>query len=86
MREWPLSRRDGRSHGQSQRYLPSTGFVSLLKRQVFLLKGMLASNLSEIRSIVPLGWGYFPHASRYFVPGYDHAVPLGQNRFSLSRL
>jgi hypothetical protein len=34
---------------------------------------MLASNLTEICSIVPLGRGYFPHASRHFVPGYDHA-------------
>jgi hypothetical protein len=33
---------------------------------------------AEIRSIVPLGRGYFGHDSRHFVPGYDHAVPPGQ--------
>jgi hypothetical protein len=35
-------------------------------------------NLAEIRSIVPLGRGYFPLDSRHFVPGYYRAVPLGQ--------
>ena len=28
----------------------------------------LAPNRSEIRSIVPLGRGYFPHDARHFVP------------------
>jgi hypothetical protein len=32
-----------------------------------------------IRSIVPLGRGYFPDDSRHFVPGYYRAVPPGQN-------
>ena len=41
---------------------------------------------AEIRSIVPLGLGYFPHDSRHFVPGYDHAVPVGQNTLSPLRL
>jgi hypothetical protein len=33
-------------------------------------------------SIVPLGRRSFPHDSRHFVPGYYHAVPLGQNTVS----
>src|SRR3984957_9517897 len=32
-----------------------------------------------IGSIVPLGRVYLPHDSRHFVPGYDRAVPPGQN-------
>jgi hypothetical protein len=32
-----------------------------------------------IGSIVRLGRGYFPDDSRHFVPGYDRAVPPGQN-------
>jgi hypothetical protein len=43
-------------------------------------------NRPEIRSIVPLGQGYFPDASRHCVPGYDHAVPPGQTTFSSSSL
>src|SRR6202035_3136106 len=46
------------------------------------VKGILASNQSAIGSTVPLGRGYFPDDSRHFVPGYDHAVPPGQNTFS----
>jgi hypothetical protein len=34
---------------------------------------------AKIGSIVPLGRGYFPHDPRHFVPGYDRAVPPGQN-------
>jgi hypothetical protein len=34
---------------------------------------------AKIGSIVPLGRGYFSHDPRHFVPGYDRAVPSGQN-------
>ena len=34
---------------------------------------------AEIGSIVPLGRGNFPHDSRHSEPGYDCAVPPGQN-------
>jgi hypothetical protein len=34
---------------------------------------------AKIGSTVPLGRGYFPHDPRHFVPGYDRAVPPGQN-------
>jgi hypothetical protein len=34
---------------------------------------------AKIGSIVPLGRGYFSHDPRHFVPGYDRAVPPGQN-------
>ncbi len=44
----PEGRSKGRSHCQSQIYLVvETEFMPLLKPQVFLLKGMLASNLSR---------------------------------------
>ena len=49
-------------------------------------KSLSVPEKAEIRSIVPLGRGYFPHDSRHFVPGYDHAVPLGQKTFSPPRL
>jgi hypothetical protein len=39
---------------------------------------VIVSSQAEIRSIVPLGRGYFPHDSRHFVPGYYRAVPPGQ--------
>src|SRR5271166_2634920 len=42
--------------------------------QVFLVQ-------AEIRSIVPLGRGYFPHNPRHFVPGYYQPVPPGQKPF-----
>ena len=35
-------------------------------------------SVAEIRSIVPIGRGHFPHDSRHFVPGYYHAIPLGR--------
>ncbi len=48
------------------------------KRQVFQLKGMLASKLSRDSFSRPAGTDYFPHDSRHFVPGYYHAVPPGR--------
>jgi hypothetical protein len=38
------------------------------------------------RVSVPLGRSIFLHDSRHFVPGYDHAVPPGQDTFSQLRL
>src|SRR5271166_3308263 len=40
-----------------------------------------ASSWAEIRSIVPLGRGYFSHNPRHFVPGYYQPVPPGQKPF-----
>src|SRR5271157_5896758 len=40
-----------------------------------------ASSWAEIRSIVPVGRGYFPHNPRHFVPGYYQPVPPGQKPF-----
>jgi hypothetical protein len=60
--------------------------MPLEKCQVFLLKGVLASNLSRDPFNRPAGVGYFPHASRHFVPGYYHAVPPGRNTFSVQAL
>jgi hypothetical protein len=40
---------------------------------------------AEIRSIVPMGRGYFSRASRHFVPGYYQLVPPGQKPLALPR-
>jgi hypothetical protein len=53
--------------------------MALQKAQVFLLKGMLASNLSRDPFNRPAGTGLFPHDSRHFVPGYYRALPSGQS-------
>jgi hypothetical protein len=43
--------------------------------------------LSKPRSVQSSRWDWaIPHAPRHFVPGYDHAVPPGQNTFSPLRL
>jgi hypothetical protein len=74
MGEWLLSRRD--------RMIVAMHEVSGW-RCIFSLRSYYSRLVqAEIRSIVPLGRGYFPHDSRHFVPGYYHAVPLGQNTFS----
>jgi hypothetical protein len=39
-------------------------------------------NLGEIRLIVPLGRGNFPHDSRHIVPGYYQAVPPDKKPFA----
>jgi hypothetical protein len=82
------SRRDGRSHGQSHRYF----VVEAQPRHEQASARSNAPAASEtpgtpvekfrsdgIGSIVPLGRRYFTHDSRHFVPGYDRAVPPGQN-------
>jgi hypothetical protein len=86
--ERPSSRRDGRSHCQSHRYLSSEieprheqsparrMLLSLQKRQVLPVEKFGSDGIG---SIVPLGRRYFPHDSRHFVPGYDRTVPPGQN-------
>jgi hypothetical protein len=84
MGEWLLSRRDGRSHCQSQEREQKVLAMAGLFSGISLLKHVFVSfyPLAEIRSIVPLGRCYFPHDSRHFVPGYNHAVPPGQNTFA----
>jgi hypothetical protein len=57
-------------------FVVETGFLPLYKPKVFLLKGMLASNLSRDPFNCSTGTGDFPIDSRHFVPGYYHAVPL----------
>src|ERR1700722_10887484 len=54
----------------------------LQKRQVLLLKVRVRWD----RFNRPAGTGYFPHDSRHFVPGYDRAVPPGQNHSPSKRL
>jgi hypothetical protein len=67
-----------RSHCQTRVISRRRRVHAALETPVFLLRGMLACNLSRDPFNRPLGRGYFPHDSRHFVPGYDHPVPLGR--------
>ena len=57
--------------------------ISNAKNMFFLRFYHLGLMRVEIGSIVALGWGYFPHDSSHFVPGYYRAVPPGQKPFAL---
>jgi hypothetical protein len=49
-------------------------------KAVFATFLTIASHLSQDRFNRPAGTGYFPDNPRHFVPGYDRAIPPGQNR------